>query len=608
VLGAFAFLTFILVSSMIYGVRFGASENDMELPTQYPLVYVYPNKVTADVNETFTISVIVYNLTDAEAPNPVYPTRTVPLGNLYGFDIQFSWDPTIIQYVNHTVTVTVEDYPDPVPPSPYPGVLHEPIVEVANLVNETGNIPGAVDPRVRAWFAYASMSPAEPYPISGNGTLFTMTFKVLKKGESPLEIVYCTLSDKDGNAIAKDAATNTWLNPPRSGVFRLGAPVADFTYWPDVGVVNKTMYFNASVTENLTNIETYMWNFGDGTKLNTTTPLTQYTYNTSDTYTVSLKVIDKDGVESANVTKDIVIAEYRDLEVASVDLSQNMIKPNTTLTVTSTVYNLGEGPSFMENCTLFVYYNASTVDWQDLSNTTWTPLNTTNTSIEKDHYKRITFNLNSSNLPAIEAHYYFLANATGIPKGYENNTENNIKISDALYYTNKTVHNPAITDFAFGYLRSGAVGKPTPPVIEGENTTFYIVVKNQGTDLDLINVTLYANGSTILWETFNIPAGESVTINDWTYKLNAGYHNLTVEAKAGDVSDSVSGMKVPKVDLLKVIKPPKLVVTYTPEEPALNQEVVFNASESLHQDIEGNITLYTWEIYGPGWCQIQMCR
>ena len=502
-LGAFAFLTFILVSSMIYGVRFGTSENDIELPTQYPLVYVCPELVTANVGDYFTVSVVVYNLTDAYAPDPDNPLTTVPLGNLYGFDIQFSWDPTIIQYVNHTVTVTVEDYPDPVPPSPYPGVLHEPIIEVENLVNETGNIPGAVDPRVRAWFAYASMSPAEPYPISGNGTLFTMTFKVLKKGESPLEIVDCTLADKDAKSIARGTA-GTWLNPPRSGVFRLGAPVADFTYWPDVGVVNKTMYFNASVTENLTNIETYMWNFGDGTKLNTTTPLVQYTYNTSDTYTVSLKVIDKDGVESANVTKDIVIAEYRDLEVASVDLSQSMIKPNTILTVTSTVYNLGEGPSFMENCTLSVYYNASTVDWQDLSNTTWTLLNTTTTLIKNGDYDRITFNLNSSNLPAIEAHYYFLANATGIPKGYENNTENNIKISDALYYTNKTVHNPAITDFAFGYLRPGG-RKPKPPVIEGENTTFYIVVKNQGTDLDLINVTLYANGSTILWETFNQP-------------------------------------------------------------------------------------------------------
>ncbi len=32
-------------------------------PTNYPLVYVFPETVIADVGETFTVSVIVYNLT-----------------------------------------------------------------------------------------------------------------------------------------------------------------------------------------------------------------------------------------------------------------------------------------------------------------------------------------------------------------------------------------------------------------------------------------------------------------------------------------------------------------------------------------------------------------
>jgi len=125
------------------------SANSTELPSQYPLVYVYPELVTAEVGENITVSVVVYNLTDGLATDPDNPQAKVPLGNLYAFDIQFSWDPTIIKYVNHTVTTPVEKYPSPVPPSPYAGIIHgfgasnDSIFEIKNIVDEDGNIPEA---------------------------------------------------------------------------------------------------------------------------------------------------------------------------------------------------------------------------------------------------------------------------------------------------------------------------------------------------------------------------------------------------------------------------------------------------------------------------------
>lgn len=192
------------------------------LPSSFPLVYVYPESTSANVGENFTMSIVIYNLTDAYTPDP-YKQTTIPLGNLYGLDIQFTWDPTVIKYVSHTLTMPVETYPTPIPPSPYAGIIHgygapanQTILIVKNVVNEAGNISGAADPSVRAWFVAATFFPATPF--NGNGTVFTMTFTVLQSGISPLHIVDCTLADKNGVAIAKDS-NGQWLNPPRDGIW-----------------------------------------------------------------------------------------------------------------------------------------------------------------------------------------------------------------------------------------------------------------------------------------------------------------------------------------------------------------------------------------------------
>jgi hypothetical protein len=109
------------------------------------------------VNTTFSVATIIENVTD-----------------LYGFDIQFCWNTTYLEYVSHVVTVPVEDYPDPVPPSPYAGILHGDTMKLKEAVDETGSIPLA-EPRTMAWFAYS----CKPWlTFDGNGTVFIMTFKV----------------------------------------------------------------------------------------------------------------------------------------------------------------------------------------------------------------------------------------------------------------------------------------------------------------------------------------------------------------------------------------------------------------------------------------------
>jgi thermitase len=216
-----------------------------ELPTDKPAVYVSPQIVTPALGETFTISVNVFNLTDVYVPDPENPEFNVSLGNLYGFDIQFTWDPTILEYVSHTVTVPVEDYPD--------GVLHEPFMQLKNVVDEHDAIPGA-EPGTRAWFAYSCMFPAEPFnnPEESN-TFFVMTFRVIGEGTTDLEFVSTDLCTE----------TPEWiLHASLNGLVIVGAPPEN----RDVAIANVTSYPNAIYTGRIVNITVVAANEGTVTE------------------------------------------------------------------------------------------------------------------------------------------------------------------------------------------------------------------------------------------------------------------------------------------------------------------------------------------------------
>jgi hypothetical protein len=93
----------------------------------------------------FTVTIRIYNVT-----------------NLYGCDLKFTWNTTFLQYVNHSVYVPRDTYVD--------GVLWNPVIPVADQVNTT---EGTYE------IAYASLAPAPSF--NGTGTIFTMTFEVIKQ-------------------------------------------------------------------------------------------------------------------------------------------------------------------------------------------------------------------------------------------------------------------------------------------------------------------------------------------------------------------------------------------------------------------------------------------
>jgi len=103
-----------------------------------PLTEYYLNAVGRE----FTIAVKIMNVT-----------------NLYGFDISFRWNTTVLEYVSHSIRVPRNTYPD--------GVLWNPVMELEDILNQTAGTYSV---------AYTSMNPAPSF--SGEGTVFTMTFRV----------------------------------------------------------------------------------------------------------------------------------------------------------------------------------------------------------------------------------------------------------------------------------------------------------------------------------------------------------------------------------------------------------------------------------------------
>lgn len=111
------------------------------------------------VGQNFTVAVVIENVV-----------------NLYGLEVQFGWNTTYLEYLNHTITIPNEYYTSPIAPSPYPGILHEPVMVIKDEVDE---IAGTY------WIAYVSMSPSPAF--NGSGTVFLMAFRV--KTQSVVDLV-----------------------------------------------------------------------------------------------------------------------------------------------------------------------------------------------------------------------------------------------------------------------------------------------------------------------------------------------------------------------------------------------------------------------------------
>ena len=539
-------LLLISVLTLAFNMRLGYVYSSSNLSSDGTLVYVNPEKITGNLNDIFTIDIVVFNVTD-----------------LYGVDILFSWDPTILEYVSHTAKIPVEDYPD--------GILHEPGFIIKDDVDVTEGT---------YWLAYASMSPAEPF--NGTGIAFNMTFRIVSlSGACILDIVEAALSDGGGNPIAVEI---------KDGLFTpAGAPIARFSWWPEIGVVEKPVIFNASESYDPDgSIVSYFWDFGDGYAMSTTNPVIAHTFNhtlISKTYTVSLIVEDDSGTNSSKTTHSVTIVKSRNIAVQNVELTPTFrTLVNSTVTIDVTVENNGIGVE-KENFTLAIYYNTSL--------TTWTLIEARNFTLKGA--KIFTFEWNTT---GVEPEKYYVINATATPIPYEDEADNT-EVSDPIFVTAIEEHDMVITTLS---IKATHGGKDfSLPIILGEDAKFSVTLMNNGTaEEENLNVTLYSNSALIKQWLLNdtLTQGGTATLEwVWSEITQIGNYNMTVHV---DVENDTNPDDNTLRQYMQVINTPQLNITYTPSTVFVNENVTLNASSSIHNDPDGQITSYSWALYEPG--------
>jgi len=533
-------------------------------------IKILPEAINVTVGQIFTVSVVVENVE-----------------GLYGFDIQLKWDPEIIRYINHTTTIPAEDYPPPNPPSPYGGILYKGdgmVMEVKNIVDENDAIPDA-EPGTMGFWVYSCVAPAPPF--DGNGTIVIINFEVVGQGSTDIEFVKVPgvtpmLSDKDGNPID--------FTVKGASIEQAGTPIANFDYWPSVGVVNRAVWFNATLSYDVDGyIVQYKWNFGDGNVTSTEKPIISHNYTTAGEFTVSLVVVDNDTISSKPVYRTVRVCEVRELEVANIIIPTNYTAYDTHVTISVTVENNGD---VEENCTLSIYYNSSAI-----STSQWVLIESRELSIGAKSYIIEDFEWHITGIPKNETYYYILANITRVP--YElNETNNQLISSKGIFVTEKTIHDLSLISLTFKPYYGENVF--SAPAILGENVYVEALVKNEGTVPEQsFNLTFYINGT----EKATLPISEEVRPQgiisaswSWIDIESIGRYNVTVVLVLVGDNDTDNNVKQ---GWLRVIDTPTLHVSYSPTSPEVNETVTFSAVGSTHNDPNGNITEYSWQIRNP---------
>lgn len=551
--------------------------------TLRPVLFTDPDIIEQDVDDEFTVSVKIFNLTDNVWTDPIN-MREYPLGNLFAVGMNMSWDPAILEHVSHLVKIPSDNYPD--------GVLYAPTSAVEDSVNSNAGY------YKMAYTSSGIYTPAFNNPDQ-NSTVFDITFRVKKRGACTLKLIQVMMAGRDpghriyheGYSVGDDAWGRgaTFTSP--------GAPVAEFSVWPaDLRAgVNKPVMFNASESVDTDGtITDYMWDFGDGSTDSVTNPIINHTYNAVGYRTVGLKVRDNVGLESLQFEQTVRVVEKRDVLVRSVDIPGFPIVHGSVAGINVTVSS-DSGAEVPESFQVSLFYRNST------STNGWTLIGTQSViSLTTD--KRLTFSWNTTGTPkppAGESYFYqVLASATYVP--HEANITNNslMSLPPGIEVPGGDIHDMSITSPNVAVV----IGSQTftSRFILGEEVTVRFKVSNIGTKDEICNITLsfIARNGTLLLpakEWLNQPLNARALNQPYDFSttaLPAEAFNVTVRVDIAEDRNLANNYGIAKG--LRVVKPPVIEISY-PNIIYANQSATFDATASRHQDAEGQIVTYTWD-------------
>jgi len=233
-------------------------ERSFQLPPNPALKVMPVNIEKLPLNSNFDISIWIIGL------NSSY--------DIASFNITLNYNSTLIEATSLTKGAWPESYA-------------QDITEIMKLVD---NAIGKVT------YALELVPPRKPDPPT-TGILFTVSFRVIYESSqypppsTELALSPTNITDRVFGHIMhiKENGTYTANRPP---------PKAKFTWSPSSYFlpIGQPITFNASESYHPLHgsIKSYQWDFGDGTREETTTPITSHTYSAQGTVTIVLNVTD----------------------------------------------------------------------------------------------------------------------------------------------------------------------------------------------------------------------------------------------------------------------------------------------------------------------------
>jgi PKD repeat protein len=352
-----------------------------------------------------------------------------------------------------------------------------------------------------------------------------------------------------------------------------GYPVASFTYSPALPIVKQAVTFNASLsTPNGGTIVSYSWDFGDQT--HGAGMIVQHTYTATGSRTVTLNVTDSEGLSNTTQATFTV----RGYPVASFTYSPalplvgKMVTFNASLstpdggTIVTYQWDFGDQNSGTGMIVSHAYtgYGNHTVtltvtDSEGLSNTCSRQIRILIAPVASFTYSpkkpaknvMVTFNASASHDPdrVIVAYHWDFGDqnsGTGMIVGHAYAKEGTYNVTltvtddDGLTGTTWKL----VTVFTYTIIHDIAItnGAAAPnKVYPGWKVSINITARNQGTEVESFNVTIYYSGISIeTRKVTNLLNGTQITLTFIWNTTGVPYGNYTIIAYAWPVPDETN--------------------------------------------------------------------
>ncbi|MCZ6676443.1 MAG: PKD domain-containing protein [Candidatus Poribacteria bacterium] len=209
-----------------------------------------------------TVSIDPENMESPDAEQEFAVSVTIAAAeNVYGYAVSVTFDPTAVEFVS----IAAGDFlPGALGPPTLPPIVEE--GKVTFSATFLGQVPG----------------------VSGDGTLATVTFKVVEKKSSTIGLEGIQLADPDANPLPDAITVDGQITGP---VVVVNEPPVAVIEAPTEATIGETVSLSGAGSTDDGEIVSYVWDFGDGSDPGEGDTVT-HAYAAAGDFTVTLTVTD----------------------------------------------------------------------------------------------------------------------------------------------------------------------------------------------------------------------------------------------------------------------------------------------------------------------------